>query len=55
MAESPALITGFVGLRETPLYRETGLAAEESAAVRAALQRILAGHEPYPAVVLDRH
>jgi hypothetical protein len=38
-----------------PLYREVGLAGEESAAVRVALERILTAHEPYPAVVLDRH
>jgi transcriptional regulator with XRE-family HTH domain len=38
-----------------PSYRETGLAAEEAAQVRAALERILASHEPYPAVVMDRH
>jgi transcriptional regulator with XRE-family HTH domain len=38
-----------------PVYREAGLAGGESAAVRAALARILAAHEPYPAVVLDRH
>jgi transcriptional regulator with XRE-family HTH domain len=38
-----------------PLYREAGLADEESAAVRAALERILTAHEPYPAVVMDRH
>jgi transcriptional regulator with XRE-family HTH domain len=38
-----------------PLYRETGLATTESAQVRAALERILRAHEPYPAVVMDRH
>jgi hypothetical protein len=38
-----------------PSYRETGLAAEEAAQVRAALERMLASHEPYPAVVMDRH
>jgi transcriptional regulator with XRE-family HTH domain len=38
-----------------PLYRETGLAGEESAQVRAALERLLHAHEPYPAVVMDRH
>jgi transcriptional regulator with XRE-family HTH domain len=38
-----------------PLYGEAGLAGEESAAVRAALERILTAHEPYPAVVMDRH
>jgi len=38
-----------------PLYRETGLATAESAQVRAALERMLRAHEPYPAVVMDRH
>jgi transcriptional regulator with XRE-family HTH domain len=38
-----------------PLYRETGLAGDESAQVRAALARMLRRHEPYPAVVMDRH
>jgi transcriptional regulator with XRE-family HTH domain len=38
-----------------PLYAEAGLAAEEAEQVRAALDRMLAAHEPYPAVVMDRH
>jgi len=38
-----------------PLYPETGLAGAEAAQVRAALDRILAAQEPYPAVVMDRH
>jgi transcriptional regulator with XRE-family HTH domain len=38
-----------------PVYSEVGLAAEDAALVAAALQRILASHEPYPAVVMDRH
>jgi transcriptional regulator with XRE-family HTH domain len=38
-----------------PLYREAGLADEQAAQVRAALERMLAAHEPYPAVVMDRH
>ena len=38
-----------------PLYRETGLDAAELEHVRAALDRVLAHHEPYPAVVMDRH
>jgi transcriptional regulator with XRE-family HTH domain len=37
-----------------PTYRETVLDAEEMAPVRDALDKILAGHEPYPAVVVDR-
>ena len=38
-----------------PHYRETGLDADAMAAVRAALERVLAQQEPYPAVVMDRH
>jgi MmyB-like transcription regulator ligand binding domain/Helix-turn-helix len=38
-----------------PLYREAGLASEAAAQVRLAVERILEGHEPYPAVVMDRH
>jgi transcriptional regulator with XRE-family HTH domain len=38
-----------------PHYRETGLDADSMAAVRAALDRVLEHHEPYPAVVMDRH
>ena len=38
-----------------PTYRETVLDAAEMAPVRDALDKILAGHEPYPAVVVDRH
>jgi transcriptional regulator with XRE-family HTH domain len=38
-----------------PVYAETGLAAEDAALVAAALERMLAAHEPYPAVVMDRH
>ena len=38
-----------------PLYPETGLAGEEAAAVRAALDRMLAAQEPHPAVVMDRY
>jgi transcriptional regulator with XRE-family HTH domain len=37
-----------------PSYHETDLAAPEMGAVREALDRVLAGHEPYPAVVVDR-
>lgn len=37
-----------------PAYPERGLAEPELHAVRAALRRILAGHEPYPAVVVNR-
>ncbi len=37
-----------------PGYRETGLDAEEMGPVRAAIDKILAGHEPFPAIVVDR-
>jgi transcriptional regulator with XRE-family HTH domain len=38
-----------------PAYPEHGLAEPELAAVRKALTRILDGHNPYPACVLNRH
>ncbi|MFB4277649.1 helix-turn-helix domain-containing protein [Nonomuraea sp. MTCD27] len=38
-----------------PAYRESDLAGPAMARVRAALERVLAHHEPYPAVVMDRH
>lgn len=38
-----------------PLYRESSLDEPLMAAVRSALQRILAHHQPYPALVMDRH
>jgi transcriptional regulator with XRE-family HTH domain len=38
-----------------PVYRETGLDAPEMAEARRAVEIILAHHEPYPAIVLDRH
>ncbi len=38
-----------------PSYRETGLAADDAAQVRSAIERMLTSHEPYPAVVMDRH
>ncbi|GLW06558.1 transcriptional regulator [Microtetraspora sp. NBRC 13810] len=37
-----------------PLYRERSVEAPEMAAVRLAMDKILAGHEPYPALVVDR-
>jgi transcriptional regulator with XRE-family HTH domain len=37
------------------LYREAGLASEAATQVRAAVERMLEAHEPYPAVVMDRH
>ena len=38
-----------------PLYREAGLGSAQAVQVRAALGRMLAAHEPFPAVVMDRH
>jgi transcriptional regulator with XRE-family HTH domain len=38
-----------------PIYRETALDAPSMAQVRRALDFILRQHEPYPAIVLDRH
>jgi len=38
-----------------PVYTETPLDRADLAPVRQALGRILAGHEPYPAVVVDRY
>ena len=37
-----------------PIYRETPLEGDEMAAVRESLEQLLAGHEPYPALVVDR-
>ena len=37
-----------------PAYPERGLAEPELKAVRHALREVLAGHEPYPAVVVNR-
>lgn len=38
-----------------PTYRQRDLAEAEMGPVRDVLERVLAGHEPYPAVVVDRH
>ncbi len=38
-----------------PLYRETALDRDELAPVRAAIEALLSGHEPFPALVVDRH
>lgn len=38
-----------------PLYRELALDGEELASARKAMQRLMKGHEPYPAMALDRH
>ena len=37
-----------------PSFPETELASQRLAAVREAIAQVLAGHEPYPAVVVDR-
>ena len=37
-----------------PAYPQHGLDEPELSSVRAALGQVLAGHEPYPAVVIDR-
>ncbi|WP_209647938.1 helix-turn-helix domain-containing protein [Kibdelosporangium banguiense] len=37
-----------------PVYGETSMDAPEMTAVRTAVRQILAGHEPYPAAVVDR-
>ncbi|HVV30446.1 MAG TPA: helix-turn-helix transcriptional regulator [Mycobacteriales bacterium] len=38
-----------------PIYPQHGLDAPELASVRAALRLVLAGHEPYPALVINRY
>jgi transcriptional regulator with XRE-family HTH domain len=38
-----------------PVYSESGLDAAPLAAVRAAIRQLLTAHEPYPALVVDRH
>lgn len=38
-----------------PVYGQRGLDEPEMGPVRAALDAVLRGHEPYPAVVVDRH
>lgn len=38
-----------------PTYPETPLDADEMTPIRDALDKILAGHRPFPAVVVDRH
>lgn len=38
-----------------PLYLERSLDSDDMASVRTALDRFLRAHEPYPAVVVDRH
>ena len=38
-----------------PVYGERAIDTPEMAPVREAVRRLLAGHEPYPALVVDRH
>jgi transcriptional regulator with XRE-family HTH domain len=38
-----------------PAYAERPLESDELTPVREALERFLAAHEPYPAIVVDRH
>ncbi len=38
-----------------PVYPELALDAPELAAARRAVDLVLAGHEPYPAIAVDRH
>jgi len=38
-----------------PAYRETPLADDAMTSVRDALDKILRGHEPFPAVIINRH
>jgi transcriptional regulator with XRE-family HTH domain len=38
-----------------PVYSETPFESPRMDGIRAAIQQILAGHDPYPAVVVDRH
>jgi hypothetical protein len=44
------LVAGFA-----PVYGERSLEQSEMAPIREALERFLSAHEPYPAVVVDRH
>jgi len=37
-----------------PVYAETALDSPQMAPVRAAIRQVLTGHEPYPAIVVDR-
>lgn len=38
-----------------PEYQERALGSEEMAAMKAIVDHVLAGHEPYPALAVDRH
>jgi transcriptional regulator with XRE-family HTH domain len=37
-----------------PVYQERELSAEPMSAVRSAVRQVLGGHDPYPAIVVDR-
>jgi transcriptional regulator with XRE-family HTH domain len=45
----------FLAAGFAPPYRALGLDDDELEVVAGAIDRILAGHEPFPAVVMDRH
>ncbi len=47
--------TLFLSAGYAPRYRETGLDNPELAEARQAVELMLAHHEPFPAIVLDRH
>ena len=38
-----------------PVHRHTPLEDDAMAPIRAALDKILSGHEPFPAIIVDRH
>jgi transcriptional regulator with XRE-family HTH domain len=38
-----------------PVYSETAFDSPRMTNIRAAIKQMLAGHEPYPAIVVDRH
>jgi transcriptional regulator with XRE-family HTH domain len=38
-----------------PVFEERSLASPEMAAARQAVERVLKGHEPFPALAVDRH
>ena len=38
-----------------PVFEERPLASPEMAAARQAVERVLKGHEPFPALAVDRH
>lgn len=45
----------FIAAGYAPVYRERRLDDPDLAAARQAVERILNGHEPHPAVAVDRH